>query len=87
MNTVIRLTTFYELNVSDIIVMFCFETYPRLQSIRVVFRFLMVIPLLILGFDGVTPHHHVNESRCVAAFLTSLPAPLTRSILLIICAK
>lgn len=58
MNTLIKLTTFYELN-----------------TIRVIFRFLMVIPLLILGFDGVTPHHHVNSS----SFWTEL-LPIISSI-------
>ena len=29
--------------------------------IRVVFRFLFIIPILILGVDGVRPHHHINE--------------------------
>jgi len=45
MSTIVRLTTFYELN-----------------SIRVAFRFLFCVPLLILGIDGVTPHQHVNQS-------------------------
>lgn len=44
-------------------------TYAEFQSIRVVFRFLMVIPLLILGFDGIAPHHHVNASKYVALVL------------------
>ena len=33
-----------------------------MQNIRVVFRFLMVIPLLLLGIDGVQGRHHINES-------------------------
>ena len=65
MNTLIKLTTFYELNVSGTITASSPEVKSPLQTIRVIFRFLMVIPLLILGFDGVTPHHHVNSSRCV----------------------
>lgn len=32
------------------------------QMIRVVFRFLFTVPLLILGVDGVRPHVHINES-------------------------
>jgi hypothetical protein len=28
----------------------------------VVFRLLFTVPLLILGVDGVRPHHHINES-------------------------
>lgn len=43
--TIVRLTTFHELN-----------------TLRVVFRFLFVAPLLILAIDGVRPHQHVNES-------------------------
>lgn len=35
--------------------------FSELNRIRVVFRFLFTIPLLILGVDGVAPHHHVNE--------------------------
>ncbi|CAL1711416.1 unnamed protein product [Somion occarium] len=52
MNTVVRLTTFYELN-----------------ALRVIFRFLMVAPLIILGVDGVRSHHHINESNFWTDFL------------------
>ena len=29
--------------------------------IRVVFRFLFIVPILIVGVDGVRPHHRINE--------------------------
>lgn len=35
--------------------------YHELNCIRVVFRFLFTIPLLILGVDGVRPHQHIND--------------------------
>ncbi|TCD62709.1 hypothetical protein EIP91_006534 [Steccherinum ochraceum] len=53
MSTIVRLTTFYELN-----------------AIRVVFRLLFVVPLLILGVDGARPHQHVNESGFWTELLT-----------------
>jgi hypothetical protein len=36
--------------------------FSELNNIRVLFRFLFTLPLLVLGVDGVTPHKHVNES-------------------------
>jgi hypothetical protein len=37
--------------------------FHELNTIRVIFRFLFVAPLLILGIDGVKPHsHELNES-------------------------
>ena len=64
-NTVIRLTKFHELNV-------CFSSIQPQTSgvltgidtktLRVIFRFLFVVPLVTLGFDGVKPHPHVNEN-------------------------
>ncbi|KAH8096796.1 hypothetical protein BXZ70DRAFT_1009474 [Cristinia sonorae] len=55
MATIVRLTTFYELN-----------------AIRVIFRFLFVAPLLILGVDGVRTHHHINESPFWTELLTMI---------------
>ncbi|EJF60734.1 hypothetical protein DICSQDRAFT_170879 [Dichomitus squalens LYAD-421 SS1] len=55
--TIVRLTTFHELN-----------------CIRVLFRFLFVVPLLVLAVDGVRPHQHVNESPFWTEFLTSVAA-------------
>jgi len=35
--------------------------FHELNCIRVFFRFLMTIPLVILGIDGVRPHQHIND--------------------------
>ncbi|KAF8058703.1 hypothetical protein FPV67DRAFT_1720777 [Lyophyllum atratum] len=43
--------------------------FSELNTIRVVFRFLFTVPLLILGVDGVRPHHHINESMLWTDFL------------------
>lgn len=57
-----RLTKFSELNVlvNNLLENICCLR-PSSQMIRVVFRFLFTIPILILGVDGVRPHHHINE--------------------------
>ncbi|XP_006461324.1 hypothetical protein AGABI2DRAFT_178530 [Agaricus bisporus var. bisporus H97] len=58
MKTIVRLTTFEELN-----------------RIRVLFRFLFCVPILILGVDGVRPHdHHINENMTSRDLLTILAA-------------
>ena len=36
-----------------------------LQTIRVVFRLLFAVPLVILAIDGVRPHHHINDTMYV----------------------
>ncbi|KAF9443994.1 hypothetical protein P691DRAFT_808025 [Macrolepiota fuliginosa MF-IS2] len=37
--------------------------FEELNRIRIIFRFLFCVPLLILGVDGVRPHdHRINES-------------------------
>ncbi|PIL33661.1 hypothetical protein GSI_04284 [Ganoderma sinense ZZ0214-1] len=46
-------------------------TFHELNCIRVVFRFIFVVPLLVLAVDGVRPHQHVNESPFWTEFLTS----------------
>ncbi|KAF5320882.1 hypothetical protein D9619_001609 [Psilocybe cf. subviscida] len=43
--------------------------FSELNTIRVVFRFLFTVPLLILGVDGVRPHNHINESMLWTDFL------------------
>jgi len=49
------------------------STFHELNIIRVVFRFMFVLPLLTLSADGIKPNHnHVNES----AFWTDLLAML-----------
>ncbi|KAF9562954.1 hypothetical protein CPC08DRAFT_816822 [Agrocybe pediades] len=46
--------------------------FSELNTIRIVFRLLFTIPLLILGVDGVRPHKHVNESMLWTDFLTTI---------------
>ncbi|TFK22567.1 hypothetical protein FA15DRAFT_671361 [Coprinopsis marcescibilis] len=46
--------------------------FSELNSIRVAFRFLFTIPLLILGVDGVRPHNHINEKMAYTDFLVIL---------------
>lgn len=46
--------------------------FSELNMIRVVFRFMFTVPLLILGVDGVRPHHHINESMLWTDFLAMI---------------
>ncbi|KAF8911575.1 hypothetical protein CPB84DRAFT_1912674 [Gymnopilus junonius] len=46
--------------------------FSELNLIRVVFRFLFTVPLLILGVDGVRPHIHINESMLWTDLLTMI---------------
>jgi len=46
--------------------------FSELNFIRIIFRFLFTVPLLILGADGVRPHKHINESMAWTDFLTML---------------
>ncbi|KAI0629473.1 hypothetical protein C8Q77DRAFT_1201695 [Trametes polyzona] len=55
--TIVRLTTFHELN-----------------CLRVFFRLVFVLPLLVLAVDGIRPHQHVNETMFWTEFLTSIAA-------------
>ncbi|KAF8191060.1 hypothetical protein K438DRAFT_1831143 [Mycena galopus ATCC 62051] len=48
--------------------------FHELNQIRVVFRFIFVVPLFILGVDGVRPHKHINESMLWTDFLTMIAA-------------
>jgi hypothetical protein len=75
MNTIIRLTKFHELNVCHFLTYVGSATEnPTLpQTIRVVFRLLFAIPLVILSIDGIRPHHHVNESLYVTLVRSSFP--------------
>jgi hypothetical protein len=43
--------------------------FSELNTIRVVFRFLFTVPLVILGVDGVRPHVHINENAFALDFL------------------
>ncbi|KAG2109380.1 uncharacterized protein F5147DRAFT_693087 [Suillus discolor] len=36
--------------------------FHELNCIRVFFRFLFTVPLVILGIDGVRPHQHINDN-------------------------
>lgn len=36
--------------------------FHELNALRVIFRFIFCVPLIILGVDGVRPHVHINES-------------------------
>ncbi|KAF7341263.1 hypothetical protein MVEN_01862200 [Mycena venus] len=48
--------------------------FHELNMIRVVFRFIFVVPLFILGVDGVRPHQHINESMLWTDFLAMISA-------------
>ncbi|KAJ7033463.1 hypothetical protein C8F04DRAFT_1104815 [Mycena alexandri] len=48
--------------------------FHELNMIRIVFRFIFVIPFVILGVDGVRPHVHINESMFWTDFLTMVSA-------------
>ncbi|KAF9505903.1 hypothetical protein BS47DRAFT_1431394 [Hydnum rufescens UP504] len=50
------------------------ETYSQLNSIRVLFRFLFVIPLFILAVDGIRPGHThtVNQHMFATDFLAMI---------------
>ncbi|CUA67110.1 hypothetical protein RSOLAG22IIIB_07188 [Rhizoctonia solani] len=51
------------------------STFHELNIIRVVFRFMFVLPLLTLAADGIKPeHNHVNESPLATDLLASLGA-------------
>ncbi|KAF8885982.1 hypothetical protein BD779DRAFT_1673425 [Infundibulicybe gibba] len=46
--------------------------FSELNTIRICFRFLFVVPLLILGVDGVRPHVHINDKMVWTDFLAVL---------------
>ncbi|KAJ7496573.1 hypothetical protein FB451DRAFT_1208118 [Mycena latifolia] len=48
--------------------------FHELNMIRVVFRFIFVVPFVILGADGVRTHSHINESMLWTDFLTIVAA-------------
>ncbi|KAJ7125428.1 hypothetical protein C8R44DRAFT_618808 [Mycena epipterygia] len=48
--------------------------FHELNMIRVVFRFIFVVPFVILGSDGLTVHTHINESMMWTDFLTMIAA-------------
>jgi len=48
--------------------------FSELNTIRVVFRFLFTVPIVILGVDGVRPHIHINENLFATDFLVMISA-------------
>ncbi|KAG6382144.1 hypothetical protein JVT61DRAFT_788 [Boletus reticuloceps] len=48
--------------------------YHELNCIRVVFRFLFTVPLVILGVDGIRPHQHINGKMLPTDLLGILAA-------------
>ncbi|KAG5351359.1 hypothetical protein C0989_006875 [Termitomyces sp. Mn162] len=53
--------------------------FSELNMIRIFFRFLFTVPLLILGIDGARPHHHINENLLVmvAGFGCAISSAIT----------
>lgn len=48
--------------------------FHELNTLRVLFRFLFVAPLVTLGIDGVRPHQHVNENMMWTDLLAMIAA-------------
>jgi len=48
--------------------------FHEINTIRIFFRFLFVLPLLILGIDGITPHEHINSNYFWTDLLAMLSA-------------
>ncbi|KAF7364285.1 hypothetical protein MSAN_01088400 [Mycena sanguinolenta] len=46
--------------------------FHELNTIRVIFRFIFVVPLFTLGVDGVRAHKHINEYMIWTDFLTMI---------------
>ncbi|KAJ2928632.1 hypothetical protein H1R20_g8430, partial [Candolleomyces eurysporus] len=58
--------------------------FSELNTIRVVFRYLFTVPLLILGIDGVRPHHHINEKMWATVVLAGFGCAVSSAITLVI---
>jgi len=61
--------------------------FHELNSLRILFRFLFVLPLVTLGVDGVRPHQHVNESMMwtdLLAMISGLGFIISSGITLVI---
>lgn len=54
------------------------------QTIRVVFRFLFAIPIIILSIDGIRPHHHINDTLYVTLVRSSLPVLIISSLVTVL---
>ncbi|KAJ3752482.1 hypothetical protein EV361DRAFT_973630 [Lentinula raphanica] len=48
--------------------------FHELNTIRVLFRYLFTVPILILGIDGSRPHQHINENPFWTDLLTFIAA-------------
>ncbi|KAJ6471620.1 hypothetical protein C8R47DRAFT_1147403 [Mycena vitilis] len=48
--------------------------FQELNNIRILFRFIFFVPILLLGCDGVRPHKHINESMFWTDFLAIVAA-------------
>ncbi|KIY46156.1 hypothetical protein FISHEDRAFT_48082 [Fistulina hepatica ATCC 64428] len=48
--------------------------FHELNSIRIIFRYMMTVPLLILGSDGLTTHMYVNSSSILTDLFFILAA-------------
>lgn len=77
MSTVVRLTKFHELNVRPSLRHCTPPTSDEIQTFRVFFRCLFVVPLFILACDGLRPHQHVNENMLVFRSLPPVLLPET----------
>ena len=74
---ILRLVKFHELNVCphvlicDYLIALLKPSY--FQTLRVIFRLLMTVPLVILGVDGIRGHHSINTSLSVCTSLCFSP--------------
>ncbi|KAG1794128.1 uncharacterized protein HD556DRAFT_440570 [Suillus plorans] len=71
----------------DINTMVRLTKFHELNCIRVFFRFLFTVPLLILGIDGVRPHQHINDNMFATDLLgmiASIGCTVSSGITLII---
>ncbi|KDQ56306.1 hypothetical protein JAAARDRAFT_158328 [Jaapia argillacea MUCL 33604] len=58
----------------DLQVLIRLTKFHELNSLRVFFRYLFVLPLIVLGVDGVRPHQDVNASVYVQYILAMIAA-------------
>jgi hypothetical protein len=59
---------------ADISTLVKLTKFSELNTIRVVFRFLFTVPIVILGVDGVRPHIHINENLFATDLLVMISA-------------
>jgi len=61
--------------------------FHELNTVRVLFRFLFVCPLVTLGIDGIRPHQHINENMMwtdLLAIIAALGCVVSSGITLVI---